>query len=341
MERNSDAPGTLYPVFVATNRLPEAGDLGPRRDEALRLTKINVSVPAARRPGEIRIGRADTNPALTFHAESATHFSSFSQFRTSLNRELSRRPRGQREVIFYVHGFNNTFAEGVYRLAQLKHDLRLPAVGVHFSWPSSANPLGYGYDRDSILVARDALERTLRETAQAGADDIVVVAHSMGALLVMETLRQMAIADPRAPQAAVSSVVLISPDIDIDVFRAQARRIGKLPQPFIIFVSQKDRALRLSARLTGQESRLGNIEDAEDLAEFDITLLDVTGFSSGIGHFTAGTSPALIGLLGQLAEVDRAFEQDRAGRAGLVPGTVLTVQNATQVILTPAAALGR
>ncbi|MEO1398386.1 MAG: hypothetical protein AAFU56_05910, partial [Pseudomonadota bacterium] len=67
----------------------------------------------------------------------------------------------------------------------------------------------------------------------------------------------------------------------------------------------------------------------------------VTGFSSGIGHFTAGTSPALIGLLGQLAEVDRAFEQDRAGRAGLVPGTVLTVQNATQVILTPAAALGR
>jgi hypothetical protein len=56
-------------------------------------------------------------------------------------------------------------------------------------------------------------------------------------------------------------------------------------------------------------------------------------------HFTLGNSPLLIQILGQSAQLDETFQTDRAGRSGLLPGTVLTVQNATQLILSPQLAL--
>ncbi|TNF64244.1 MAG: alpha/beta hydrolase, partial [Rhodobacteraceae bacterium] len=135
----------------------------------------------------------------------------------------------------------------------------------------------------------------------------------------------------------ISGVILMSPDIDLDVFRAQARAIGPLPQPFVIFVSRRDRALALSARLTGQRERLGNIGTPEAVAEFDVTLVDVSAFAGGGGlnHFAVGNSPELIRLLNRLPEVDNAFQSGRSVRPGLLPGTIMSVQNATEVILSP------
>jgi len=254
-------------------------------------------------------------------------------FKRSLRQALQTRATEDREIVVFVHGFNNTLAEGVYRTAQLAHDFELPGVAVHYSWPSLANPLGYGYDRDSVLFARDGLERLLRTLHGSGARRILVVAHSVGGLLTMETLRQMAPTRP-APKI-VQGVFLLSPDIDVEVFRAQAARIGALPQPFVIFVSQRDRALRLSARLTGQRERLGTLQDPSEVADLAVTLFDVTEFAKGLGanHFVAGNSPALIQLFNRLPEIEAAFQRDRAGRTGLLPGTILTVQNATQIIL--------
>ena len=57
----------------------------------------------------------------------------------------------------------------------------------------------------------------------------------------------------------------------------------------------------------------------------------------GAGHFNVGTSPALIQLLGSIANLDAAFRAD--ARVGLLPGVVLTVQNATSVILAPVEAV--
>jgi hypothetical protein len=51
----------------------------------------------------------------------------------------------------------------------------------------------------------------------------------------------------------------------------------------------------------------------------------------------AGTSPALIQLLGRIGEVDQAFGGDAAGRTGLLPGLILTTRSATRIILSPVA----
>lgn len=336
--------GAVEQVFVGTTRgfdVETADPFGKIRQANLRYARVDVSIPPDRTIGEIdwptKGGAPD--PTKEFLALDQVIYDGGAEFREDLRAALKSQNGNSRDALIFVHGFNNTFAEGTYRLAQLGHDLNVQGVLVHYSWPSRANALGYVYDRDSALFARDGLEVLIRDVEAAGARNVIVVAHSMGGALVMETLRQMAIAGDRRSMERIGGVILMSPDIDVDVFHEQAARIGNLPQPFLIFTSKKDRALALSARLTGQRDRLGNLADPSELGDLKVTLVDTTAFSTGAGHFNVGNSPALLNILGNIADVDAAFAADRTGRTGLLGGVVLTVQNATQIVLSPVSAI--
>ncbi len=343
MAPQAAAVGEVRSVFVGTTRgmNPETGQFSGDRSATGRFARFDISIPPVRKAGEIAWpkGQLKPDPATDFLTTSARTYPDPTSFRRDLVAALSSQPRGQREAVIYVHGFNNTFSEGLYRIAQLSHDLQMPGVAVHYSWPSMGKPLAYVYDRDSVLFARDGMQDLLEQVAAAGADRIVVVGHSMGAALVMEALRQMAVQRGQKALNRIAGVVLISPDIDVEVFRSQALRIGTLPQPFLIFTSQKDRALALSARLTGQKERLGTLEDVSQVADLKVTLFEVGAFSTGAGHFTPGDSPVLIQLLGRLADVDAAFARDQTGRTDLISGTVLTLQLATRIVLSPVVAI--
>ncbi len=322
-------------VFVGTTRAEGKGLFGSKRAGAIRYLRFDITVPPGREEGQIDWPKDTYDPQTHFAVAGLTRHAEATVFRRDLARAMSRRPRQEREAVIYVHGFNNTFAEGVLRITQLSQDFQLEGVAVHYSWPSAGNPLGYAYDRDSLLIARDGLDALIDDVRAAGATSVVLVAHSVGSMLVMETLRQRAIARPGSVARDIDAVILISPDIDVELFRTQARRIGDLPQPFGIFASRRDRVLTLSARLTGQRNRLGNVQDLSTLGDLGVTLVDVTEFSTGAGHFTAGSSAAVIRIFARAPDLDAAFKGDSAGRAGLLPGTVLTVQNATAIILSP------
>ncbi len=338
--------GQMETVFIGTTRgfdAAEAEPFGRIRQSDLRYVRVDVSIPPRRARGEIDW------PSKTRPADPLTQFVALDQqiydgapdFRADLRRAVAARPAGQRDAVIFIHGFNNTFAEGTYRLAQLGHDLQIAAVLVHYSWPSRASPLGYVHDRDSSLFARDGLEDLIDQVTRSGAQHVTIVAHSMGAAVAMETLRQMRIGGKDAALARINGVVLMSPDMDVDVFHEAARRIGTLPQPFIIFTSKKDRALALSARLTGQRDRVGNLANPEELGDLKVTLVDTTAYSTGVGHFNVGNSPALLSILGNITNVDAAFAADQTGRVGLFGGVALTVQNATQIIMSPVSAIAQ
>lgn len=330
------AVGVVRPIFIGTTRAVENGNFGTGRSEQVRFARFDISIPPKRDLGEInwppRHGKPD--PTRHFLTTAIDVYGQEAGFRRDLSAELAAQGG---EAVIFVHGYNNNFSEGLYRVAQFAHDLKLPGAVVHYAWPSAAEPLGYVYDRDSAIFARDGLEALIEEVANAGATRILVVAHSMGSGLTMESLRQMAIRGDSDALAKLSGVILISPDIDVDVFRAQAHAMGTLPQPFVIFGSDRDRILRISAGLTGQAERLGSLSDVRRLADLKVTFLDVGEFSKGAGHFTVGDSAALILLLDRISEIEGAFEKDRAMRVGLVPGVVMTVQNATQIVLSPVA----
>lgn len=331
-------PGTVWqPVLVATMRAPDDAQPVPGQTRSTEVTfgRYMVSIPPDRELGTIprQRNRQTPDPERHFMLADAQPLAP-AAYVAALRAQLAEQPPSQREATIFVHGFNNTFIEGVYRTAQLANDLQLPGVVAHYSWPSLGAPLAYAYDRDSALFARDGLIEMIRRTVEAEPQRILLIAHSMGAHLAMEAMRQMALArDPAFDR--IGGVVLIAPDIDVDLFRQQARAIGRLPQPFLIVVSQRDRVLNLSARLTGESSRLGNLQNAEVMSDLPVTLVDVTAFGSGDGHFTVGSSPALIGLLGQLGAVNLALNQGETTTLPLLPGAFLTLQNASQVILTP------
>ncbi|MEO6301211.1 MAG: alpha/beta fold hydrolase [Paracoccaceae bacterium] len=337
LDASAAGVGTVEKVFIGTTRIQEQdGSFGSRRSEEVHFARYDVSIPPNRQLGEINWPRRNEaiDPQTQFLTTDEQVYQSGAAFRADLRRQIAATDG---EAVIFIHGYNTNFAESTYRVAQFTHDLKLPGAVVQYSWPSAAEALGYAYDRDSALFARDGLESLIHEVAASGAKRILIVAHSMGAGLTMEALRSAAIRGDKRTLALIGGVILISPDIDVDVFREQARSMGELPQPFVIFGSDRDKYLRVSAALTGQAARLGSLTDVSKVADLKVTFMDVGEFVKGTGHFTVGDSPALILLLDRIGEVQGAFENDRRRRLGLLPGVVLTVQNATQIVLRPLA----
>lgn len=335
-------PGAeVHRLFVATGRAPVEGParFGGERAAELHFARFDVSVPPVHRPGSIEWPDLTPDPARHFVTVDEAVYDP-DGFRRAIDAALAARAPGDRDVVVFVHGFNNTFAEGLYRQAQIAHDFRNPGVVVNYSWPSAGSALGYVHDRDSTLVARDGLTVLLDALARTQARRIVLVAHSMGGFLAMESLRQMALEGQAPARTKISPVVLLAPDIDIDVFRAQARRVGALPEPFLVFASPRDRALLLSARISGAKDRLGSVETVDELAGLGVTVIDTSEVAGGdrLNHLTAVTSPAAIAVLSNLGGYQAALDADQR-EAGVLPTTVNTtvdlLRSTTRLVLTP------
>ncbi len=328
--------GAIESIYVATNRnITPGATLGIGRTSTLRYLDLQVSLPPGRNAGEIRTNPDNPNPNRNFVIAQRTLFQNQEAFEANLRSAVRDRPAEGREVTVFVHGYNNSFSEAAFRAAQLKHDLNIPGEVVAFSWPSRGTVLGYGYDKDSALAVRDMLEEFLIDLSQSGIQRIVLVGHSMGAFLSMEVLRQIDLKEPGWAARSLSGVVLISPDIDIDVFRSQAKQIKPLPNPFIIFTSTDDRALRLAARFSGQPARLGNLSQIGEISDLPVTVIDVTAYSqdSQTGHFVAGSSPTLLSMLRSLDSLDQDFLRGESGMSGVLPGFTSSQSSATQIIV--------
>jgi esterase/lipase superfamily enzyme len=334
--------GNVRQVFVGSTRGVDAktgADYGYSRRESLELSRFDVSIPAQHTIGELNHPKKGRHydPNKDFVVAASKTYPAPPAFRSDLRRSLAD---SKGEAIVFVHGFNNTFAEGLYRVAQMGEDFGLPGTLVYYAWPSRGHVLGYAYDRDSALFARDGLRDLLDQLRQSGARRILLVGHSMGSAVTMETLRDMKTSGETETFSRLSGVMLISPDIDVDVFREEARSIGTLPQPFVIFTSQKDKALLVSSRIAGEADRMGNLRDVSKVSDLKVTLIDTGAFNVADGHFNLANNPALIRLLTRTSELAKILQGEQAGRRNLASGVVMTVQNATQIILSPISALG-
>lgn len=300
----------LERIFVATQRAPDqTRDLfGARRSIKMNYGKVDVSIPPSHALGQIEWARSKPNPTRHFAVVDLDLFSGPDQFQTNLQAE----PPGPFNVTnIYVHGFNTSLHEALFRLAQIKHDFRDSSPAVLFAWPSAARSRAYVYDRDSVLFARDDLVELMRALSTGTDRKIALMGHSMGAQLVMEALRQIAISGDRHLLSRIEGVILVAPDIDPDVFRRQAKAIGKLPDEFYIFVAKQDQALRLSAFLTGRE-RVGVIQSAKDVEGLDVTVIDFSSLSDGknLNHQVGLTSPEAIKTLSGLLKENPYIQSD-------------------------------
>jgi esterase/lipase superfamily enzyme len=334
--------GTVHEMLAATSRGPEegAGIYSRARSETLRFARFNVSVPPERDPGTVTFpGRAAPDPERHFLTVSAQQFRDERAFVAAVDAALARRPAGRREVTVFVHGFNTNFSEGLYRHAQMVHDFGSPGVSVTYAWPSAGSVRAYAFDRESALFARDGLERMLEALTRTRAERIVVSGHSMGAMLVMDTVRQMAIRGSDRFFAKLQAVLLMAPDLDVDVFRTQAAALQSRGVPIYVFVSGRDRALRLASFLRGEPDRLGSIRDSGRLAGLEgvvvVDVSDVQGSGDPLNHFPVATSPAMIALISGLDRVGIEMFEDEKRSPNVFETTINVVQDVTEVVLQP------
>ncbi|MEM9168866.1 MAG: alpha/beta fold hydrolase [Pseudomonadota bacterium] len=315
--------GAKHTVIVATSRAKLDDPLlrfGDARSDDLSFEEIEVWTPSSRKPGSVAYPSKKPKPDKEFAVLSINPLDA-ETFKDTLRRRVADED-SEKRVFIFVHGYNVPYANGIYRHAQLMEDFDASGVALHFSWPSSGRSLGYLYDRDSVQFARDGLVNVLVAAGESGADTVFLMGHSMGTLLVMEALRQLNISGQTDVIEKIRPLVLASPDIDVDVFRSQMNALERRPDPIVVFVSQKDGALKLSERLRGGRSRVGYGSNIEELRENGIVVIDLSELDVGEGtnHSAFASSPELIRALQQanVAEVtQRSADRPRDPMAPL------------------------
>jgi esterase/lipase superfamily enzyme len=188
----------------------------------------------------------------------------------------------RRDVLIYVHGFNQTFETAALDAARLSEAIRFRGDTMLFSWPSKATLFDYGYDRESAMWSRDALERVLSLlVANPSIGRVHVVAHSIGTMLSMEALRQIYARNGMAVTAKIGAVVFASPDIDMDIFASSVERIPPLAPNITVITATNDRALAVSGWLAGGTTRVGAAEKAQ-LERLGLRVVDASAQGFGV-----------------------------------------------------------
>ncbi|MGR9314943.1 alpha/beta hydrolase [Rhizobium leguminosarum] len=317
------APGTSkVDLLVATTRAADGNPavlFSGERGTGLAVNAVDVSIPpeANRKVGQVQWpSRLPADPLRDFVTISVDPLDGERAGETWLKTHMPK----SRRVLVFVHGFNNRYEDAVYRFAQIVHDSHADVAPVVFTWPSRGSIFDYNYDKESTNYSRDALEELLTRTAANPAvSDVTIMAHSMGTWLTVEALRQMAIRNGHVA-SKINNVILASPDLDVDVFGRQFASLGKERPHFTIFVSQDDRALALSRRISGNVDRLGQIDPSVEpyrskLEAAGITVLDLTKLKGGdrLNHGKFAESPEVVKLIGDRLIAGQAITDSNVG----------------------------
>jgi len=186
------------------------------------------------------------------------------------------------DVLIYVHGFKQTFETAALDAAHLADGIKFRGQTMVFSWPSKAGLFDYAYDRESAMWSRDGFERVLQSVVTTpGAGRVHIVAHSMGTMVTLESLRQLYARNGDTVADKVGAVVFASPDIDMDVFSSAVTRIGPLGRKITVVTATNDRALALSGRLAGGMTRVGAAEKAA-IERLGVRVIDASDAGWGV-----------------------------------------------------------
>ena len=297
------AEAKRHDVYIATTRAPDADPaimFSGERGDGLKLARVTVTIPPNHVPGKIeQTKRLPPDPRTAFTVLDPVTFSDESSFLSNVNSALADRPKGQRNTLLFVHGYNTTLPAALLRVAQFVEDTGFTGVPVLFSWASRGKTLQYVYDLNSALHARDALISTATLIARSRSESADIVAHSMGNFLTVEAIRQAKLTDQFNKTGRLNNIILASPDIDADVFKSQLALLGKDERQFYVLISEDDKALAFSRRIAGGVDRVGD-EPADELAALGVNVIDLSKVkdSTNLHHSKFADSPEVVQLIG-------------------------------------------
>jgi esterase/lipase superfamily enzyme len=261
-------------LLVATTRKPVNGGrakpwFGPQRASAITIARAKLVPPDDGRLSLAAVGLGD------WRIDEVEPVSGDVS-------NLLAQTGGGPDVLIYVHGFKQTFETAALDAAHLSDGIKFRGRTMVFSWPSKAGLFDYAYDRESAMWSRDDFERVLSSMVSApGAGRVHIVAHSMGTMLALESLRQLYARYGDTVMGRIGAVVFAAPDIDMDVFSSAISRIGPLAGKITVITATNDRALELSGQIAGGMTRVGAAEKAA-IERLGVRVIDASDAGWGI-----------------------------------------------------------
>lgn len=277
----------------------------------------DVSIPRDHRKGELE---SPSILRLEFRQDPAKHVvllsttvSSKDKFLADVAARVRQSPR--RNAFLFVHGYNVSFADAARRTAQIAYDLSFSGAPVFYSWPSQGATAAYTVDEQNVEWAQANLKAFLEDfLARSEADDIYLIAHSMGNRALTRALAAV-IADKPALRGRLKEVILAAPDIDADVFKRDiAPALAAGGRPITLYASSEDMALVASKKVHGY-ARAGDsgpgLIVVPGIETIDATSVD----TSLLGHsYFAETNTVLADMFYLIQNGQRASQ-----RSGLRP----------------------
>jgi esterase/lipase superfamily enzyme len=188
---------------------------------------------------------------------------------------------GSRDVILFIHGFNQSFTEAGRDAAQFAMDLPFRGASIFYAWPSQDSVGHYDWDGTRIQRAQPAIRELIRTIIdRVGPDHFHIIAHSMGNRATIAALLDLA-RERSDLGRRITSLTLLSPDIDTIAFaRMTQGRLGQLAGRITLFSNRRDRALAVSARHFGS-APLG-LTRGDPFTTAGLTTIDISAVSHGL-----------------------------------------------------------
>jgi len=310
----------VVPVFYGTDRLrkdePKRPIYTSDRARRLELGRALVTVPKSHqvpsieRPFAIRIPyfqitvyeRAE-DPKRHFTVQEMKILTR-EQFMRLVRERVGGSSAYKDQAVVFVHGYNTSFDDALYRTAQMAYDLKFDGASFLYSWPSVGDFTGYGYDRESSAQAepylRDFLELVVKDS---GAKSVSVIAHSMGNLPLLRVLQALGPSLP--PDVKLNQIILAAPDVDRDVFANLAGNIKAYGRGVTLYCSSNDRAMEAARRVAGGVPRAGDVPTDGPIVLSGIDTIDVTQTSTdylALNHSSYADKSALLNDIGLLLQ---------------------------------------
>ncbi len=203
--------------------------------------------------------------------------------------------RFRNQAFVFVHGYNLSFDDAIFRTAQIAHDVGFDGPVISFSWPSRGSWSAYRHDVDTSRSAKDPLRQMLELIAvDTSIVAVNLIAHSMGNAPVTEVLGSLG--EIRRSGGSVRDlklreVVLAAPDVSRTVFEQLAAKFqGFASGGVTLYASSADKALLVSKKYAGDLVRAGDVPPHGPVIIGGVETVDVTDagssfFSTNHSHF--------------------------------------------------------
>jgi esterase/lipase superfamily enzyme len=309
----------VVPVFYGTDRQEEPNptrvtynaERGRRLDLGRALVTVPKihEVPQIERPWTLRVPYSNVvlyqeaeDPKKHFTVEEIKKLSQ-DEFLRLVRERLSTSSRFKDHALVFVHGYNTSFDNALYRTAQIAYDLKFDGAAFAYSWPSGGAVASYTYDRESAGAAEPYLRQFLELVVkESGAKAISLIAHSMGNQPLLEVLRDMRSSAPEG--VVIDQMILAAPDVDADNFTNLTQRIEGFARGVTLYAASNDRALIIS-RNFWQNPRAGDVPAAGPMIVPGVDTIDVTAASTDVfalNHSGYAENNVLLQDIGKLIE---------------------------------------